>query len=191
VVSVLVELVVLLELLVLLVSLVADTLLELLSEEDVELVGGGPGGRLFCPFRPAINSCRKASSLESTLAEEMLLLEEVGVADVTEVALVAELSRSTPNEARISLSAPIKPPPLSPRGGGGGASMRGVALLEKPLVPDNADRSARLKLLDDTLLMAMTDSFYCARCPMHRSLVHAKSIGHQGVLSSRLLRKAE
>jgi hypothetical protein len=181
VVSVLVELVLLL---VLLVSLVADTLLVLLSVEDVELAGGGPGGGLFWPFRAAINSCRKASSLESTLADEMLLLEEVVVADVTEVALVAELSRSTPSADKISLSAPMRPPPLSPRGGGGGgASMRGVALVEKPLVPDNADRSARLKLLDDTLLMAMTDSFYCARCPMHRSLVHAKSIGHQDVLS--------
>lgn len=180
-VSVLVELVVLL---VLLLSLVADTLLVLLlSEDDVVLAGGGPGGGLFWPFRAAINSCRKASSLESTLADEMLLLEEVVVADVTEVALVAELSRSTPSADRISLSAPMRPPPLSPRGGGGGASMRGVALVEKPLVPDNADRSVRLKLLDDTLLMAMTDSFYCARCPMHRSLVHAKSIGHQDVLS--------
>lgn len=178
-VSVLVELL----LLVLLASLVADTLLVLLSEEDVELAGGGPGGGLFWPFRAAINSCRKASSLESTLADEMLLLEEVVVADVTEVALVAELSRSTPSADRISLRAPMRPPPLSPRGGGGGASMRGVALVEKPLVADNADRSARLKLLDDTLLMAMTDSFYCARCPMHRSLVHAKSIGHQDVLS--------
>ena len=165
-VSVLVELAVLL---VLLVSLVADTLLELLSEEDVELPGGGPGGGLFCPFRAAINSCRKASSLESTLAEEMLLLEEVEVADVTEVALVAELSRSTPSADRISLSAPIRPPPLSPRGGGGGASMRGLALVEKPLVPDNPDRSARLKLLDDTLLMAMTDSFLLCAMP-HASL---------------------
>lgn len=136
--SVLLVLLVLLELLVLAelvlpVSLVADTLLVLLSDDEAELPGGGPGGGLFWPFKAAISSCRKASSFESTFDSEMLLEEDVAVAEVAEVAVVAlvvVLSRSTPSEARISLSAPIRPPPLSPRGGGGGASMRGVALVE-------------------------------------------------------------
>lgn len=183
-VSVLVELVLLL---VLLVSLVADTLLVLLSLEDVELAGGGPGGGLFWPFRAAINSCRKASSLESTFEAETLLLEEVVLAEVVAlvaVALLAVASSATPSEPRISLSAPISPPPLSPRGGGGGGiSRRCVALVEKPLVPLSADRSDRLKLLEPTLLMAMTLPFYCVRRPLRRSLVSVNSIDHQDLLS--------
>lgn len=186
-VAVLLALLVLLELVVPSTSLEADTLLEELASEDDESAGGGPGGGLSWPLRAAMSSCRKASSLESTFEAERLLLEEVVLAEVEAlvvVALLAVASSATPSEARISLSAPISPPPLSPRGGGGGGtSMRCVALVEKPLVPLSADRSDRLKLLEPTLLMAMTLPFYCARRPLRRSLVSVNSIGHQDLLS--------
>ena len=112
-----------------------------------------------CACRVAINCCRKASSLESTLLVVLVSAEVSEVVLVALVALVDTASSDTPSEASTSLRAPMRPPPSPPPrgGGGGGGKSNWVLALVVLLRPDRPERSASVKLLEEMLLMDMMD----------------------------------
>ena len=125
--------------------------------DDEELVAAVEvAAWVLCACRVAINCCRKASSLESTL---LVVLVSAEVSDVVLVALVDTASSDTPSEASTSLRAPIRPPPSPPPrgGGGGGGKSNWVLALAVLLRPDRPERSASVKLLEEMLLMDMMD----------------------------------